>query len=206
MNDVVSTASAFLYEKTTLSLLELSKANIERVDYWFSWMLGVAGVLATFIGIAFLVIAGLTWHHFNQAKKAGKLLDEVEQKRKQFDETARFIQSVAERAKQHEEPEKKSKKSTASQTVSATAAIRKEIGLSKSDVAERSKQHRGFSPVLFQAVGDNAVYAVDEYGYKHWIPDPPTLSRMGYSWTDVKQISKEEIDKIPTGHSIPLLR
>lgn len=182
----IATTSAIidrLQENVFNSLFELSKANIERVDLWFSWMLGVAGVFATFIAIAFGAIAYLTWKHFEQAKKAEKLLEETEKKLKASDQ---FLSSLAQR-----DAIQQNKKKVAGR------------GLLRSEVHERALHHRGFAPSLYKIEGDNRVYTIDELGYKHWIPNPPTLTRMGYSGEDIKVITKEEIDNIPTGEHIP---
>lgn len=183
MDPFISSTSALLYFNTTNSLLELSKANIERVDMWFNWMLGIAGVLATIIAIAFGALAYLTWKHYEQAKKAGLLLKETEEKLKASD---RFLSNLARRESDRQRAPNKTVR-----------------GLLRSEVAERALNHRGFAPALYKTDGDNRVYAVDELGYKHWIPNPPTLTRMGYSGEDIKVITKEEMDKIPTGEHVP---
>lgn len=180
---LISTASSEA-QAAQNALYELSKANIERVDIWFSWMLGIAGVLGTFLTIALAAIAYLTWTHIKQAKRANEILEEAERKRVQ--ESGQFIADIV-----------------AKQAAMKQRALKQKAELLRSEVAERAYRHRGFSPILFRAEGQNAVYAMDEYGYKHWIPNPPTLIRMGYSGSDIKQITKEELDKIPTGENIP---
>ncbi len=171
---------------TVNALLELAKSNIERSNLWFTWMLGIAGIILTIITILLAFIGYLVWKHLKQAKQAEDLLTELEKRRKQFNESGQFI---------------------ADQALMLQALRKRPVKLStelgKSEVLERAKKNRGFSPILYKAVEDKAVYAIDEYGYKHWIPNPPTLIRLGYSWSDVKQINKDELDNIPTGKNIP---
>lgn len=50
-----------------------------------------------------------------------------------------------------------------------------------------------------------AVYSV-RWGIKHWIENPTTLRKLGYTWDDVDGISGFEFDLYPTGKSINLTR
>lgn len=178
---ISSTASAITTAQN--ALFELSKANIERVDMWFGRMIDISALIFTAITLILGVVAFLTWRHIDQANKAQKLLDETEKKLAASDQ---FLSNLARR-----------------EAIGRRLAKITKQGLLRSEVAERALHHRGFAPALYKTLDDNKVFAVDEYGFKHWIPNPPTLTRMGYSWTDVKQITKEELDKIPTGENIP---
>lgn len=184
MESNVTSISGTISDKTIGILFDLSKANIEQINVWFSWMLAIAGIILTVITILLGLIAYLTWTHIKQAKRASEVLEDAERKRIQ--ETGGFIAASA-----------------VKQAAMKQRTTRQKTGLLRSEVADRAYKHRGFSPILFQAVGESPVFAIDEYGYKHWIPNPPTLIRMGYSWSDVKHISKDELDKIQTGENIP---
>lgn len=170
------------FENTVDTLLELAKSNIERSNLWFTWMLRLAGIILTIITMLLAFIGYLVWKHMGQAKQAEDILTELEKRRKQFDESGQFIADLVLKQK---------------------AMRQRATKLNKSEISERAKKSRGFSPILYKAAEEKAVYAIDEYGHKHWIPNPPTLMRMGYSWSDVKQISKDELKKIPTGENIP---
>lgn len=166
-------------------LFDLSKSNLDRVNVWFTWMLGISALVMTVIAILLALIAVLTWRHVKQAQEASKMLDEANKRRKLFDEAGNFLAQSA--------TKKKSK-------------LQKEFrGLSADEVRKRAISHRGFGPILFQTEGADAVYAVDDYGFLHWIPNPPTLMRMGYSWADVKQLPKAEIDQMKRGENVPVL-
>lgn len=166
-------------------LSEIAKITIERVDLWFSWMLAIATILLTAITVLIALIAFLTWKHVKQAGQASKLLNQAKKTQKEAEERAQFIAKMASEDKAKLKLKGKAK------------------GLSPREIVLRARSHRGYAPVLFQANGQAEVYAIDEYGYKHWIPNPPTLTRMGYSWSDVKHITKQELDLIPTGENIP---
>ena len=157
-------------------LYQQAQETILRVDHWFSWMLGIAGVFATLITILLVIIA---WKYFEQSDRANKLLDELEKRAKKLDEKSIQLSQIAK------------------------LKVKQKKQLSKAEVAKRAKQHRGFESNLFQATGESPVYAVDENNHRHWIPNPATLIRMGYSWSDVKHVSKQELDLMDTGENIP---
>jgi len=180
----IATNSAISLEEIKV-LFDISKANIERIDLWFSWMLGIGGCLFAIFTIFIALIAFLTWKHFDQAKQAAKLLDEVEEKTKQAEERGQYITKLT--------IEKKSK---------GEKRIKK---LSKKEIKQRSLSHRGFGPILYKVFGEAPVYAIDENGYRHFIPNPVTLGRMGYSFDDVREITKQKLGLIPKGDDIPNL-
>jgi len=63
----VASSSSFTTEQAH-ALFELSKTNIERVDYWITWMLALGSLIIAIITILLALIAYLTWKHIRQAK------------------------------------------------------------------------------------------------------------------------------------------
>lgn len=51
---------------------------------------------------------------------------------------------------------------------------------------------------LFKAKGDNKIYEIRK-GQKHWIPDPAVFEHYGFSWGQVKEVSREFLDRYPRG-------
>lgn len=49
----------------------------------------------------------------------------------------------------------------------------------------------------------NAVYKVS-WGIKHWIENPTTLKKLGYTWDDIDNVSDFEFRLHPRGKSINL--
>lgn len=58
---------------------------------------------------------------------------------------------------------------------------------------------------LIRRGSGGAVYKIN-WGIKHWIENPTTLRRLGYTWDDVDNISDFEFNLYPTGKSINLTR
>lgn len=52
---------------------------------------------------------------------------------------------------------------------------------------------------LLRAGSNDRVYVIGTEGYKHWVASRGKFDSMGYNMSDVKSISKAELDKIPTG-------
>jgi hypothetical protein len=75
--------------------------------------------------------------------------------------------------------------------------------LSANEINKMSKINKGFAHTLLQFYDDPAVYAIDEYGYKHHIPNPETLYKMGYDWSDRKRVTNEFLQNFPKGEPIP---
>jgi hypothetical protein len=133
-----------------------------------------------------VLIAYLTWKHIQQAKQAVELLKEAKTKKEQLaEERAQFItnQFIAEKQKTKEKGRK----------------------LTKEELLHKALSYRGFAPILYKSIDEDAVYAVDETGFRHWIPNPVTLGRMGYTFADVREMPKQELDLIPRDEDIPNL-
>jgi len=161
-------------------LHQLSQNNLQRVDLWFTKMLDLSGLIFTIITILLGISALLIWTHIKQAIKAEKILKEASRLRFEVKESLTY-----------------------SLTTAPKALKRRGGRLTLEEVKEKALLHRGFAPMLLKTERDNAVFAIDEYGVIHWIPNPATLIRMGYSGSDIQMITKEQLDRSPRGVHIP---
>ncbi|MCB9279244.1 MAG: hypothetical protein H6562_10035 [Lewinellaceae bacterium] len=58
---------------------------------------------------------------------------------------------------------------------------------------------------LYRAENTAAVFAIKNR-QRRYIPDPPTLNNLGYTWGNIKNISAEDLNQIPQGTDFPSRR
>jgi hypothetical protein len=171
------------------TLYDLSKDNIEKANSWMGTILSISMWViagATFI-LGLLVL--LTWNYFDKAKDAQVTLDKVQQtlddiirtENKKLNDFMDFINQYA--------PNKS-----------------EGTHLTKEQVMQKAGGQREFAPVLFEGKGSPEVFALDNYGFFHWIRNEARLLAMGYSRSDVRYFDTELMNMVDRGEDIdPLL-